>query len=559
VRRQPRRGLDPVDLIGLGLIGVAAAVTGHLLRPLELYDDAGISFRYAQRFADGDGLTWNDHERVMGFSNPLYTLVLAIARWLGLPMIGTARALGLLAFVAAVLLVAVLAHRFAGRAAAVGAAAVLIVAEPFRAQVLSGMEVGWSVVFGLGAVLAATSRRQGLAGVLLGLALLNKLDAALLAVPLGLMWWAVHRSWPWRMAGAAAAVLAPWLLVATAWYGSPVPNSVVFKLGDETRPFTRLWVLRSLAADGNRMLLLAVPAAAGLPVWWRTSDGGRKLAAGALAGWFLLQALALSFIDLGADYPWYLTVLYPPLAILGVAGLVRGISSLARRSGLWDDRRPLPTAAQGHLVLLAAALVGAGALVGDRRPPPGLAAIVLVTAAAVVTSLLWRSGRAGRRVGVALLIVVLAASAIGAGAVASDGAQRLAHRDEPTADELWEIDRREAGRQIGLLAAPDEAIATCFGWVGYEAIDRVVSDVCGLNQEDDPEEPVAWVVDHGRPNDAGAAEPVAPPGFRAAANITGTCQRYPEWSWFTLWVLEGTDADRRAPEISQVPEECGTP
>ncbi len=41
-------------------------------------DDAYISFRYADRLANGHGLTFNDNEYVEGFSNPLWVLLLAI-------------------------------------------------------------------------------------------------------------------------------------------------------------------------------------------------------------------------------------------------------------------------------------------------------------------------------------------------------------------------------------------------------------------------------------------------------------------------------------------------
>jgi len=46
-------------------------------------DDAYISFQYARSFAEGDGLVFNPGERVEGFSNLLWTLVLALVARLG--------------------------------------------------------------------------------------------------------------------------------------------------------------------------------------------------------------------------------------------------------------------------------------------------------------------------------------------------------------------------------------------------------------------------------------------------------------------------------------------
>src|SRR6478735_11265017 len=41
-------------------------------------DDGFISLRYTQRFLHGQGLTWNDGERVEGYSNLLWVLLTAI-------------------------------------------------------------------------------------------------------------------------------------------------------------------------------------------------------------------------------------------------------------------------------------------------------------------------------------------------------------------------------------------------------------------------------------------------------------------------------------------------
>ena len=46
-------------------------------------DDAYISFRYARNLADGFGLVWNIGERVEGYTNFLWTLLMVPAFWLG--------------------------------------------------------------------------------------------------------------------------------------------------------------------------------------------------------------------------------------------------------------------------------------------------------------------------------------------------------------------------------------------------------------------------------------------------------------------------------------------
>ncbi|TPV93472.1 MAG: hypothetical protein B7733_20080 [Myxococcales bacterium FL481] len=58
-------------------------------------DDGFISLRYAQRLLDGRGLTWTDGERVEGYSNLLYVLLVAGLGGLGVDLIWAARLVGL--------------------------------------------------------------------------------------------------------------------------------------------------------------------------------------------------------------------------------------------------------------------------------------------------------------------------------------------------------------------------------------------------------------------------------------------------------------------------------
>ncbi|MCB8961987.1 MAG: hypothetical protein H6651_16850 [Ardenticatenales bacterium] len=50
-----------------------------------LDDDQMISMRYARNLAHGHGLVWNPGERVEGYSNLLWTLLMALVHWLPLP------------------------------------------------------------------------------------------------------------------------------------------------------------------------------------------------------------------------------------------------------------------------------------------------------------------------------------------------------------------------------------------------------------------------------------------------------------------------------------------
>lgn len=84
----------------LVVFAVALAVR-HRYREY-FYDDAWISFRYAERWITGHGLTWTDGERVEGYSDLLWVLACGGLAYLGVPWVGAAHLLGGLGFAAVV-------------------------------------------------------------------------------------------------------------------------------------------------------------------------------------------------------------------------------------------------------------------------------------------------------------------------------------------------------------------------------------------------------------------------------------------------------------------------
>ncbi len=89
-----RPGRESAWFVGYVALALYAIAFGYMLQPLMLIDDAAISFRYAHRLAQGKGFTYNDHEHVIGASNPLYTLVLAGFATAGFDLETTARVMG---------------------------------------------------------------------------------------------------------------------------------------------------------------------------------------------------------------------------------------------------------------------------------------------------------------------------------------------------------------------------------------------------------------------------------------------------------------------------------
>jgi hypothetical protein len=152
-------------------------------------DDAFISLRYARRLLDGRGLTWTDGAPVEGYSNLLWILGCALLGRLGLDLVVAARALGVLATLATMMVVA-WAQKGRTRLAYIASISVLAFASPVAVWTMGGMEqpmVGLWLALGIyhclplvaEAVDESSSRRPALAGFFFGLLALSRPDGVL--------------------------------------------------------------------------------------------------------------------------------------------------------------------------------------------------------------------------------------------------------------------------------------------------------------------------------------------------------------------------------------------
>jgi hypothetical protein len=101
-------------LLLLLLAGVAALFAWNVTRHAFLGDDAFISFRYARNLVDGHGLVWNPGERVEGYTNFLWVLLMAAALRLGLAPEIVSNALGVASGAGVVAALLVFSARRAG-------------------------------------------------------------------------------------------------------------------------------------------------------------------------------------------------------------------------------------------------------------------------------------------------------------------------------------------------------------------------------------------------------------------------------------------------------------
>jgi hypothetical protein len=222
-------------LLIAGLLVVA--LLARLVPGERLVDDAYITFRYARNLVEGLGFVYNPGERVLGTTTPLYTLLLA-----GLALATGSRdfpalalAVNALSGAASVGLLYALGRRFAGHRAPAVAAALLWAVAPYSVTfAIGGMETDLTVALLLAASYAHVAGRPRAMVVLSALALLARPDTAIL---LGLLWLdlALARLWKRQVVGVlregliTLALLLPWLVFGTLYFGSPLTASVAAK------------------------------------------------------------------------------------------------------------------------------------------------------------------------------------------------------------------------------------------------------------------------------------------------------------------------------------------
>lgn len=198
-------------------------------------DDAFITFRYARNILSGAGFVYNWGERVLGTTTPLYTLLMAIlagvsgsANYAWLALIVNALADALTCW-----LLVRLGEKLSGQREVGLAAACLWAVAPMSVTfAIGGMETSVFIcllVLSADLYLGGRTRWAALASALV---LLTRPDGALWVGPLMLdivLRGARTRRWPWAEAGIFLLTLAPWVIFATLYFGSPLPHSIAAK------------------------------------------------------------------------------------------------------------------------------------------------------------------------------------------------------------------------------------------------------------------------------------------------------------------------------------------
>lgn len=365
---------------GLGalwvLVGAVVLCRVFVVRAVPIYDDAFITYRYAEHLAAGLGLVYNPGapwEPVLGTTAPGYAVLLAGLVRLGADVVAASLAVNVVSDA----VVAVLLARLLGRRALVTLVALLgYAALPQLARISAGgMESPLFLALVLGATLAASARSRGapaLAGALAALGCSLRPECVLLLAVLGVRFLAggpregrLRRlavfAVPVALVGLAHAGLLTWI------YGTPVPQSVAAKstLPDPESPWYRVGiVLRESFWPLGTAMVLALP----LVALGAFSSFARERATAPFSAFALLLVAAYAAAG-PKTWGWYFFV---PLSAW-VLWLALGLETLLGWRPLVGAGRVLGSAA-GPAALVLGPLAAASAalaahLVPDRITP----------------------------------------------------------------------------------------------------------------------------------------------------------------------------------------------
>ena len=198
-----------------------------------LAEDAFITFRTVDNFINGYGLTWNTGERVQAYTHPLWMFLVSACYFATREISLTTMFLSLAVSSTAVW---IFVRNVADSAWAALGVLALIASRAFIDYSTSGLENPLThLLLALFVVLYLREKGQGnplLLSLVVGLALINRMDLGLIFGP-GLLWalWQ-RRSWPYLSRTIIGlAPLALWILFSLLYYGFPFPNTAYAKLG----------------------------------------------------------------------------------------------------------------------------------------------------------------------------------------------------------------------------------------------------------------------------------------------------------------------------------------
>jgi len=307
--------------LGLGTWAVLVALWGRWG-----YDDPYITYRYAQNVLSGHGLVYNQGERILSTTAPLYAVLLAGLGgvWTDLPALSNA--IGALATVLGAAAMALWAWDRRGVAMV---CALLLTWSPLLLTTL-GAESCLYLAFTLAGFCAYYRSRLFLAACLLAVAAMLRPDAILAALAAAFVHLIRRRAPEWKPLLLYCALVGAFYAALWLYYGSPIPVTLAAK-----QKQGQMAISQSFAAG----LVDTLWSYLRQPRYWPhalLAMVGALHAARKVGPWGLLLTWSAAYVvaiaALGVSrYPWYYAPLVPALVMLlaeGVAAVAHAVRGL---------------------------------------------------------------------------------------------------------------------------------------------------------------------------------------------------------------------------------------
>lgn len=321
--------LRPFLLLALGLI---------VYRGFRHYyfDDPFITYRVAENLAQGKGWVYNFGEHINVTTSPLWTMLLAGLHFLAgvdLPSLGLALSILFLTLAAELLARALKPHL---PAPAATLASIFVIINPHFAQTV-GMETMLLFVLALAAILNYQQERWKAAGFFLSLAILARMDVAVLALILALHFlFTRKRIFPLEAILAFLIPLLLWFGFSFWYFGEFQPATLAVKIAQRQSGghwgagyilLNHLGLILArnfLTWDPLNLLLLAL-LGLGLAALARQ----RSFAGLCLLAWAAGHVLAYGIILNVPGYAWYFAPVFLALQVVLAVGVVRLVQGRA--------------------------------------------------------------------------------------------------------------------------------------------------------------------------------------------------------------------------------------
>jgi hypothetical protein len=309
-------------------------------------DDAFISFRYAKNLVEGHGLVFNIGERVEGYTNFLWTILIALGMLLGIDPLIFSQVLSIGAYLFTVFVLVYLSYRIvrdhdSHKSVIIPVAALaILLMHDYNIYATSGLETSLTaalITAGFTALVMAKSKR----GILLGgyiliLAALTRPDAMIfyiMGIPYIFMLGKEYRKDILIYLIPLVSIYVPYWIIRYAYYGYPFPNTYYAKVAYMPYWSQGLAYLFLYVRTYYILILLPVAMIAVIPIFIRSYLSSLKVTRLIGRTWLLgilfIVPYVLYVVRSGGDFMF--ARFFIPIAPLCFFFLESAIMAISRR------------------------------------------------------------------------------------------------------------------------------------------------------------------------------------------------------------------------------------